>query len=604
MFFRDCRHVAALILPDLCFEWILSICMVFSLGAIFAPLFILLGLQEGIVGNMIDQLKRSPESRLVTPRYPLKTSLDDDWLAALGRQAETVITSPASHLLLDIEGLGDPVNAIPTTPEDPLLAENGISLAGGNERSVVLSAGLSRHTGKKRGDFFTVILVRYIGGRKEQAPIQFRVAGVLPETASPDAKFWIPRDLFRWFDQWRKGRAVPELGLSGTGTFLRPEFDGILTLLKKIPPDEDYRRMLSGRTSFSRLPQPCEDAGWQLPPESRAHLWKPVNSRIYKSDFKPLENRHHELGYAVETIPFLENFKVELSSEGRDKKMTVTILPDSPPGNESDKTPHVMCSDEDGFRTGATGQISFSSGSEKKRIVIPVNILSSSKIKPGRLAVPDKQLAGKMNAARRQTATYDPVSGEFSPVGEEMRYFRAYAKSIDGLETLVEFIRQEGIKQGSGALREPNSRLEEVRSIRRLAFYMEQLYILIVVVSGVSGIFAIAASVYAGVQRKRKDLAYLELLGVHRGALFLFPYLKSLMLVAGGVISAFIAYLIFGHFSDKLFVHVLGEAASLTRLTGWNIFYLIAGIFTAGSLASLLAATSVMRIEPGEYIRE
>lgn len=609
MFFKDCRYVAALIFPDLRFEWILSVCMVFALGAIFAPLFILLGLQEGIVGNMFDQLKHDPASRLVTPKYPLKGSLNEIWLNALRQRSAIVITTPVSHLQLDIEGLEDPVNAIPTVPEDPLLTENRISLAGEN-RPIVLSAALAQKTGKKIGDPLTLVLVRHTGV-EEKVPIRFRVTGILPKSASADVKLWLPQTFFRFFYQWRKGRAVPELGLSGTGSILNPEYDGIVTILTTVPADEEYRQMLSGRIGFSNLPQAHKDAdiGWTLPPDYEIRVWRPVNTRVYPSDFKPLVNRHHELGYAVDAVPFIDDFRVDLKLDGHSQRMSVTILPDTSETDEDTgerkELPNVWFSTADGFKTDAAGQISFHSANEKNKnnITIPVRMIPSPSLKTGWLAVPG-DLAGKMNAARNQEAVYDPITGEFNPAGEEMRYFRAYARSIDELESLVDFIRGEGVKSADNALREPASRVEDIRNIRRLAGYMEQIYLLIVFVSGVSGIFAIAASVYAGVQRKRYDLAYLELLGVHPGALFLFPYLKSMMLVIGGVVFAFIAYLIFGHFSDRLFAHALGGAASLTRLTGQNVFFLVSGILIAGTLASLLAATSVMRIEPGEYIRE
>ncbi|MCP4109134.1 MAG: hypothetical protein GY749_26995 [Desulfobacteraceae bacterium] len=554
---------------------------------------------------MIDRLKSDSESRLVTPKFPLRTSLDDGWLQLLERRSEVVITSPTSHLLLDIKGIDDPVNAIPTIPEDPLLAENSISLKG-YDRPIVISNRLAQYAGKTIGDNLTVILVRHIG-QEEKAPVQFRVVGILPITASADVKVWLPLPLFRWFYKWRKGQAVSQLGLTGKGDSLIPEYDGILTLLKAEPSDEDYRRMLAGRMSFSQPPQPCEIAAWDIPPDHQVRLWKPINSRIFEADFMPLVNRHHELGYAVDTIPFLDEFKITLKAGGRTMQMFLTILPDTQePDSFATKlkgTQHAWIAQAHGFIPDAAGELSFESGDEGRNIHIPVRLNPLRVLKAGYIAVP-REFAGKMNAARNQEAAYDSVTGEFSPLGEQMRFFRAYTRSIDELEELVEFVRQEGIKRASDALREPSSKVEEVRNIRRLAGYMEQLYVLIVIISGISGIFAIAANVYAGVQRKRRDLAYLALLGVNRGVLFLFPYLKSVVLITGGVFLALIAYVVFGHFSDQLFAHVIGDAESLTRLTMQNISVLLAGIYAAGSLASFFAAIKIMGIDPGEYIRE
>ena len=121
MFLRDWHHIIGLTASDLRFDWILSLCMVLALGSVFSPLFILLGLREGIIGTMLDKLNSDPVSRLVTPKLPLQQVLDEPWLKSLRERAQVVIVSPVPRLLLDVEGVKEPVNAIPTTAEDPLL---------------------------------------------------------------------------------------------------------------------------------------------------------------------------------------------------------------------------------------------------------------------------------------------------------------------------------------------------------------------------------------------------------------------------------------------------------------------------------------------------
>lgn len=602
MFCRDCRHLVTLIVADLRYEWILSGCMVLALSAVFAPLFILLGLQEGIVGNMLDRLKRDPSSCLVTPKFPLNAPLDDVWLQALKKHSEVVIASSTAHLLLNIEGLEDPVNAVPTSALDPLLLKNGVKLPDAG-RHTVLSQRLALLTGKNTGDTLVVTLIR-MTGKEEKIPVALHVAGVLPKSAAEDVRMWLPDNLFQGFYRWRQGHEVPELDLPGGSTDLSPEFDGFLTLLKSVPTNEEYRQMLARRISFSQLPIPLSDPGWKIPPRLHARLWRPVNNRVFEEDRLPLINRHNELGYAVEVVPFLNDFQVTLTVGNRSQKLFLTVLPPSlekpHPTEPNKKAPCAWISPHKDFKKTVSGKISFLSGAQGQEIVIPVEVCPSPTVTPGYLAVPEN-LAGKMNAARRQVSIYNPATGTLSATEEGPRFFRAYARSIDELEELVEFIRQEGEKRGLNALREPISRVAEVRNIRRLAGYMEKLYLLIVVISGVAGFFAITASVYAGVQRQRHDLAYLQLLGIHPVALFLFPCLKSLALVTGGLVTALIAYAIFRLLSTSLLP--LG-GAPLTRLTTSDILMLVTGILVTASVASLLAATAVTRIDPGEYIRD
>lgn len=607
MFFRDCTQTSALVFADLRFEWILSLCMIFALGAVFAPLFILLGLQKGIVGSMLDKFQHDPLSRLVTPKSQLQDSLDDRWLVSLKQNASVLISSSVPRLLLNVQGVDDQINTIPTSKNDPLLLENGIILPT-LKKSVVLSAPLAQATKKKAGDNFTLLLIRSVQ-QEEKIPLVLHVAGILPpETSEGAKKIWLPDDLFEWIYQWRGGQAVSELGLKGREVFLAPEYDGIITLLKTVPSDAEYWQMIRRGLSFAQLPKPFDLplAGY-AGRSQQARLWKPVNNRVTEQDFKLLSNRHYDMGFQLTTLPYLEDFKVVLKTAQQNNGLAMKLLPMEPRDGQTQAASDevsmaVWISKDTAFALDTTEEIIFPS--EHKELRIPVNIYPSSEVPSGFLAIsPD--FAGKMNAARHRNVLYDRTQGEFKLLNEKgARYFRAYASSIDKLDKLVELVQQEGIRRGDMALREPNSRIFEVHNIRQLASYMEKLYLLILSVSGFSVFFAIAANVYAGIQRKRRDIAYLELFGLHPVAILLFPFLKSLVLVSGALAAALLCYGFFGYLTDYFFADALGTGVSLTRLAGKEAIKLISIIYSTAALASLLAATAVLRIEPGEYIRE
>lgn len=638
----DLLHIIGLVFADLRFEWILSLCMVLALGAVFAPLFILLGLQGGIIGNMLDELQKDPVSRLVMPKW--ETSLDEAWLKSLRKQTAALIESPAAFLLLDVEGMKDTVNVLPASDNDPLLKENKITLANW-KNDLVLSAPLAETLRKQQGDSITLTLIRSTG-HEERRPVRMQVAGVLPAKASLDSKIWLDDRLFKQLHQWRRGGAVPELGLPGGGITLTPEYDGIVTLLERVPSDAEYRTMIGRGIGFSQLPEPFAATSWGYAAEQQARLWKPINSRVFEQNFISLTNRHHEMGYQLETLPYIDDFKVTLRSGGKSlplrlsallpkekRKLTVPTItwmrffsgisrdyvtvPQKRPTlplfsvakkttsyYESDTVQDVWVSQKDRISfPSSKAEMAFSTRAGGEEIIIPVRVHPSDSVPLGYIAT-DPDFAGKMNAARRQEAMYDPQAGEFRPIEQRVRFFRAYAKSIDDLEHLVEFIRAQGDRQTSEALQKPVSRIAEVRNIRQLAGYMEKLYLLILAVSGVSGFFAILANVYAGIQRKRKDIAYLQLYGLHPVSLVLFPFAKSLVLVSAALASAFLAYEIFSYWTDRIFAEALGGAASLTRIDGQQVMYLIAALYGTAALASLIAAVAVTRIEPGEYIRE
>nr|VFJ94911.1 MAG: hypothetical protein BECKLFY1418A_GA0070994_10455 [Candidatus Kentron sp. LFY] len=639
---QDVRSIAYLAFADLRFEWILSLCMMIALGAIFAPLFILQGLQSGIVGNMLEMLEKDPDSRMVSPKFHVGAPLDETWLQELRQRSDVLITAPTAYLLLRAEGQEDRVNVLPTGPDDPLLVEHRVQLQE-EGAELVLSKPAAMRANKKVGDNFQLILARNTG-TEERIPVSFQVAGILPESVADEAKIWMPSRCFEGIYDWRKGRAFPALGLSGKGTRLMPEYDGILTLSERVPSRREYQRMLARRFSFSRAPTVVEASGWRLEKNKQIRLWRAIGNTVRATDAEELRNRHMEMGYKVETLLFVDKLPLRLEPDG--PPLHVTILPKKlrsggalssgaripawisrhaeVPLNsdrvatetEEARNYHAETGNEvgtlafsdklslrpDGANQAIDVDALFATGPGRTEIRLPLTLFRDSSVKPGLIAL-DAEFAGKLNAAHREEANYDTDTGEFVPVRQGDHFFRAYVATIDDLEPLIEFIRQEGARVGNKALKEPRSRLAEVRNIRRLANYMRDLYLLIVLVAAVAGLLAIFASVYAGVERKRRDLAYLQLMGINRFVLYLFPYFKSLFLVAGGLAFTFTAYGFFSYFADLRFAENI-EGASLTYLGIGEIALLAGGILVFSSLASLAAAFRITNIDPGEYIRE
>ena len=599
----DARHAVQLAIADLRYEWILSACMMIALAAIFAPLFILEGLQSGIVGNMLNELERDPKARLVTPKGLVNPALDEAWLEKLRDQSDFMIASPVPVLNLNIEGYSKHVATVPTAPSDPLLQAHKIHLQD-EQRALVLSQHLADLTGKKTGQQINLILIRDTG-KMERHPIPFQVAGVLPDHIADGPKIWLPKRYFDDIYEWRKGYALTSLKLSSVVQSSMGRFDGILTVADKLPSPADYRSMLAGRFSFSQAPRPIENPGWLVEPDQQMHLWQVIGNRVYAKDFREMVNKHNEFGYPVETIPYIDPFDVTLETGENTKNLSLTILPDallSKPACSNDTDFPVWIAPS-GSPSDQMGKIIFSTVQPDSSQKVAVRICQHEAVRPGHLAL-GADLAGKLNAVRHREARFDPITREFLPIQRGMRFFRAYAESINQIEDLVTLIKQEGGRTRNHYLTQPNSRLSEVHNIQRLASYMRDLYLLIVLVASIAGILAVFANVYASVERKRRDLAYLQLMGVKQYAIYLFPYLKSFFLVVGGLAFSLVAYACFAYLADRQFSSAIGSGLSLTDLPLQQAVLLIGGILFFSSIASLLATIRVTGIDPGEYIRE
>ena len=609
--FKDYLYITGLAFRDIVHERILSFCMALSLGAIFTPIIILLGLQQGIIGNMLDTLASDPASRLVRPKFMIQSPMPNDSLEVIKKAGVEFIPSETSHLLLNVKGLSDSVNVVPSSKEDPFVIQSDHKDIINNTHWVVISESLSKQLGKKQGDNLTLLLKRTANSNyPEEVPLDFKIVGILSTKLMPDLKIYLPVTAFNDIYHWRKGYAVPSLGLKGNRKDdFTPEYDGVITGFSKKTDESDFRQMLAGRLPFSTMPKsykvsetkPCKVSETK---HDDWLLWKTVNSTITDQDIDVLKNSLLNYGYAPKLIPYVTDIPLELNKSTPLKKWDVYMLrrSESPKWNKGDK-PILFISSGDKQFSG-NQEIILQTGLKNNQIVIPVELKISKNVPSGKI-VASYHFSGLLRSAKRLGASYNDKQHEFFLKSkDQIRYFRVYAKSIEQLDSLVQVVKKVGNTLNLDALKEPVSKLYEVQKIRTLSDYMKKIYFLIAFISAVSTIFAVSSSVYASVQRRKKDLAYLNMLGVDKSTIIFFPLMKSMILISIGIAIAFLGYWLFGFMASHWFVGLLGETESLTRLKAQDILFIIGSILSLGGISSLSAGLFVSRIDSKRYIHE
>ena len=602
---KDYLYIAVLAFRDISHERILSFCMACSLGAIFTPIIILLGLQQGIIGNMLDTLESDPASRLVRPKFMSQSPIPLDSLEVIQQSGVAFIPSETSHLLLDVKGLHDSINVVPSSKKDPFVIQSN-PIAIKDNKWVVISEPLSKKLGKFKGNKLTLLLRRETNANyPEEVPMDFTIVGVLDSEMMPDVKIYLPVDVFNGIYHWRKGYEILDLGLMGNReNNFHPEYDGVITgFYHKKPKDEDFRKMLAGRLPFSSMPKVyTELMSAQIHSDWR--LWQTVNNTITASDIQVLNNVLLNYGYDPQFVPYIKDIELELNRLDISKTWHIYMLPEilSPRWDEGAK-PILYISSEDQDFSGEQ-QLLLKTGIKGDKAKIPVLLEVSDNVSPGSI-VASHHFSGLLRTAERLGATYNSVQYAFSLNSkEQVRYFRVYSESIEQLDGLVQIVKGIGDDLGLNALKEPVSRLYEVQKIRTLSDYMQKIYFLIAAISGVSTVFAVSASVYATVQRRCKDLAYLNMLGVDKSTIIFFPFIKSMILISIGLVISFVAYWIFGVLASHWFVDLLGETTSLTRLKSEYALSLIVIVLSLGGITSLLAGSFVNRMDSQRYIHE
>ena len=205
---RTHRVMCRLACRDYLREALLSACAVLGLAAVLTPLLVLYGVKFGVVQTLTDRLQHDPRNLEVSPVSSGRFTLQDvEKFAARPDVAFALPRTRAIAATMDLrngkEGARKTVTASlePSAAGDPLLARYGVPapvmpaqpLAAPVE--VTLSAPAAEKLGCSLGDTLTGTLER-----------------VLPLAAQQKDVAFVPLPLAQATEDYRDGRAVPELG--------------------------------------------------------------------------------------------------------------------------------------------------------------------------------------------------------------------------------------------------------------------------------------------------------------------------------------------------------------------------------------------------------
>ena len=222
---RTHRVMCRLACRDYLREALLSACAVLGLAAVLTPLLVLYGVKFGVVQTLTDRLQHDPRNLEVSPVSSGRFTLQEvEKFAARPDVAFALPRTRAIAATIDLrngkEGARKTVTASlePSAAGDPLLARYGVPapvmpaqpLAAPVE--VTLSAPAAEKLGCSLGDTLTGTLERRYQGQVQRARVTLRVAGVLPLAAQQKDVAFVPLPLAQATEDYRDGRAVPELG--------------------------------------------------------------------------------------------------------------------------------------------------------------------------------------------------------------------------------------------------------------------------------------------------------------------------------------------------------------------------------------------------------
>ncbi len=212
-------NIVRLSFRDYSHEWRMSGCFILALASVLAPMMILFGLKFGVVSTMIADLVENPANREIRPIG--SGNYDDAWIDRLRARDDVEFIIPKTRALAaTIQLKSDSARRIlstemlATAPGDPLLG-SGLR-APANYYEVVLSASAAERLEVGIGDRIDASLARQFRGKRDRVHLPLTVISIADSGVTTRNVAFVHLDLLIASERFKDGRAVPELGWSGS----------------------------------------------------------------------------------------------------------------------------------------------------------------------------------------------------------------------------------------------------------------------------------------------------------------------------------------------------------------------------------------------------
>ena len=617
--------VLRLSVADLWHEWILSLCLMLAVAAILAPLLLLFGLKHGTIETLRYRLIQNPVNREIRPT--ISRSYSRQWIEALNQRPDVELAIPntrqlSASVLVRLKGdkQDTRMEIVPTAPGDPLLLENQAPVPG--EGRCVLSQEAMRKLGAKAGDTLVVTTARRRRGVYEKGAMEIKVAGAADARATTQARLFVLLPVLEAMESYKDGEAVPRYGWPGSLPKAYPLFDGAIVAGSR-PLDKTQLLSLRINTGFYRAQAVGRDelqktSGLSFPEGAHTYFLSTLGGgggasagRSSPVDDKNLDAVRSKLrGAGAGLVPWVAPQKAELIGPdgkalaqlklyalpvGGDLPAEARPMPAPPwPAANKGEGPRLMLMAAPEVKAAGQG-LSLRLKLGERDLVFPVSLTPEPSPRAGVSFIPP-ELAGVLRLGQTRPVRYDPEHKQFLLHRRGYAAFRLYAESIDQVAGLKEFFESQGI--------DVHTKAAEILQVKELDRYLSLIFWLIAAVGIAGGAASLVASLYASVERKKRDLAVLRLIGLPRASLLRLPVYQGVFLAGGGFLAALAFFGSLAKIINTLFAAHLHPGESFCRLPWQELTSALAATLAVAALAAVLAAWRVSRIEPAEALRD
>lgn len=173
---------------------------------------------------------------------------------------------------------------------------------------------------------------------------------------------------------------------------------------------------------------------------------------------------------------------------------------------------------------------------------------------------------------------------------------RVYAKDIDQVAPLERWLNEQHI--------ETSSRLADIDNVKAINHVLGLIFSVIALAALIGCVASMVGAFLANIDRKRKSLAVLRLLGFKRNAVGGFVVLQALLLSLAGYVGGLGFYAVGSHVFDALLGSSRATGTFVCHITVWHGLAALLLTFLVAALVAVIGAVRAISIQPAESLRE
>jgi putative ABC transport system permease protein len=174
--------------------------------------------------------------------------------------------------------------------------------------------------------------------------------------------------------------------------------------------------------------------------------------------------------------------------------------------------------------------------------------------------------------------------------------FRLYARSIDDVEGLRRFLANHNI--------DAYTSVYEIERVKSVDSGLTKIFWLVAVVGILGCAATLAASFASSIERKKRALGIMRLMGVSGWMIFQIPMSQAVLIGIAGFFTASVAFFAMANVINQLFGTDLPPGSGMCVLKPTHFVIALSATIIIVLLTSVFSAWNATRIDPADAMRE